>query len=155
MTYPRTRGGPRSRRKARGVAAVEMALVAPVLIVLALGIAQFGWLLVNYIVAANAASVGAQYFAGQRGATTPYSGTADQVVAVVGSVSTNVQVVRSVNGTACTSDSGCMSDLNSAQGEPAAVEVSYSFTPLYSGNFMGLGSLMPASIVSTSVARVQ
>jgi Flp pilus assembly protein TadG len=155
MTRLRTRGGARRRKAGRGAAVVEMAMVTPVLMVLALGVAQFGWLLVNYIIAANAAAVGAQYFAGQRGTTTPYSGTAAQVVAVVGTASTNVQVVRMVNGTTCTSDSTCMSDLNSAQGDPATVEVSYSFTPLYNGNFMGLGKLMPANIVSTSVARVQ
>lgn len=151
----RTRNGPRRRNKARGVAAVEMALVAPMLMLFALGIAQFGWLLVNYVVVANAASVGAQFFAGQRGASAPYSGTATQVSAVVGSLATTIQVIRSVNGTACTTDSDCESDLNSAQGEPAAVEVSYRFTPLYSGNFMGIGSMMPASIDCTSVARVQ
>jgi Flp pilus assembly protein TadG len=155
MTRHRTRGGPLRRKVARGVVAIEMALVTPVLMVLALGVAQFGWLLVNYIVAANAASVGAQYFAGQRGTTTPYSSTALQVAAVVGSVSTNVQVVRSVNGTACSSDADCMSAMSSAQGDPATVEVSYSFSPLYSGNFMGLGSMMPANIDSVSVARVQ
>lgn len=147
--------GLRRRQKEKGVAALEMALVAPVLMLFALGVAQFGWLLINYVVAANAASVGAQYFAGQRGATTPYSGTAEQVAAVVGSIATSVQVVRSVSGTACTTDADCMSDLNSAQGEAAAVEISYSFTPLYSGNFMGLGSMMPANIDCTSVARVQ
>lgn len=148
-------GSQGSRRRQKGVAAVELAIVAPMLIMLALGVAQFGWLLINYVVIGNAAAVGATYLASQRGATTPYSGTALQVAAVAGSFAPAAQVIRSVNGNVCTSDQTCESSLTSGQGEAAAVEVKYTFTPLYSGNAFGLGAMMPAVIDCTSIARVQ
>jgi Flp pilus assembly protein TadG len=55
----------------RGSAAIEMAVLMPVILLVLLGIAQFGWLLVNYIVVGNAASSAARTFASQRGTTTP------------------------------------------------------------------------------------
>jgi Flp pilus assembly protein TadG len=48
-----------------------MAVLMPVILLVLLGIAQFGWLLVNYIVVGNAASSAARTFASQRGTTTP------------------------------------------------------------------------------------
>jgi Flp pilus assembly protein TadG len=148
-------------KKQKGIAAVEFALLVPVLLVIALGLAQVGWLLSNYVMVANAASAGARYFASQRGTTTPYSGTQTQVQTSAAVLNTgNLSITASVNGGNCTSDSACASDLTSAASASAvataAVTVTYSnFSPLFKGSLSGLYSMMPSALNATAVERVQ
>jgi Flp pilus assembly protein TadG len=143
-------------RRQRGIAAIEFALLAPPLLAIALGMAQFGWLLSNYVMVANAASSAARYFAAQRGTTTPYSATKTQVNTSASYLSTgNLSITTYVNGTQCTSDSNCATALSSATGDPATVTVTYSsFSPLFKGTLAGLVG-MPTSLNSTMVERVQ
>jgi Flp pilus assembly protein TadG len=68
-------GGHMKRKNQRGVAAVEFALVLPILLALLFGTAQFGWLMNNYIVLTNAASLGAHLLASERGYAAPYTDT--------------------------------------------------------------------------------
>ncbi len=143
----------RSRRREKGVAAVELALVTPMLIALTIGVAQVGWLVMNYAVAANAAMVGAQYLAGQRGNASPSTGTVLQVSDVVGQMGSSLQILRSVAGTPCSTDTDCASALTAGQGEAAAVSVTFNFAPLCDTTLPGLA--MPATITATSIARVQ
>jgi Flp pilus assembly protein TadG len=148
-------------KKQKGAAAVEFALVAPVLLLIVLGVAQFGWLLGNYLMVANAASSGARYFASQRGTANPYSATQTQVQTSAGTLSSaNLTIATSVNGATCTSDSTCASDLTSAGGTSsvgtASVTVTYTkFSPLFKGSLSGLYAMMPTSLVATAVERVQ
>jgi Flp pilus assembly protein TadG len=109
-----------------GAAAVEFALVAPILLVLAVGIAQFGLVLNNYVELTEATADGARQLALQRGQSTPYTTT----VALVRSsapnlTSANITITTSINGTACSSDSTCQTALNSAQGQAALVRATY------------------------------
>jgi Flp pilus assembly protein TadG len=137
------------RHRQSGIAAVEFAL-------LVLGIAQFGWLMANYVMVTNAASSAARYFASQRGTATPYTSTKTQVVTSAAYLATgNLSITTYVNGTQCTSDSDCATDLSAAANSPATVTVTYSsFSPLFKGKLAGLVS-MPASLNSTMVERVQ
>jgi Flp pilus assembly protein TadG len=142
-------------KRQRGVAAVELAIVAPVLIVIVLGTAQFGWLLGNYVMVANAASAGGQTFSAQRGATSPYSATQTQVNSSSALLTTtNLSFTTLVNNTQCQSDTDCASALTSAMGQAATVTVSYAFTPLLKGSVFGLVT-MPSTLSSTVVERVQ
>ncbi|MGF7129698.1 Flp pilus assembly protein TadG [Paraburkholderia sp. EB58] len=144
------------RHRQSGIAAVEFALLAPPLLVIVLGIAQFGWLMANYVMVTNAASSAARYFASQRGTATPYTSTKTQVVTSAAYLATgNLSITTYVNGTQCTSDSDCATDLSAAANSPATVTVTYSsFSPLFKGKLAGLVS-MPASLNSTMVERVQ
>lgn len=148
-------------KKQKGIAAVEFAILAPVLLLIALGLVQFGWLLSNYVMVANAASAGARYFASQRGTTSPYSGTQTQVQTSAAGLSTgNLSITATVNGGNCTSDTACAADLTSAASgaavATAAVSVTYSnFSPLFKGALSGLYSIMPSALNATAVERVQ
>ncbi|MGF6726261.1 Flp pilus assembly protein TadG [Paraburkholderia sp. GAS41] len=144
-----------SRRRQRGIAAVEFALLAPPLLVIVLGIAQFGWLLGNYVMVANAASSGARYFAGQRGSATPYTATQAQVATSAAYLTGTLTLTTYVNGTQCTSDTDCATDLASAANAPTTVTVTYSsFSPLFKGKLAGLVG-MPTSLSATMIERVQ
>ncbi|SDI09309.1 TadE/TadG family type IV pilus assembly protein [Paraburkholderia phenazinium] len=140
----------------RGIAAIEFALLAPPLLVIVLGMAQFGWLLGNYVMVANATSSAARYFASQRGNSTPYSTTKTQVTTAASYLVTgNLSITTYVNGTQCTTDTECATALSTAAGDPATVTVTYSsFSPLFKGTLAGLVG-MPASLNSTMIERVQ
>jgi Flp pilus assembly protein TadG len=156
----RTPSPTRARKQQQGVAAVEFALVAPLLLLVLLGLAQFGWLLGNYVMVVNAASSGARYFASQRGTSTPYSSTQSQVSTSAALLNTsNLSVAMSVNGVACSTDSSCATELTSAGGTSAvgtaSVSVTYTFAPLFKGGLSGLYAMMPGSLNASAVERVQ
>ena len=148
-------------KRQKGGAVVELALVTPLLLLMGLGLIQFGWLLTNYIMVSNAASSGALYFAAQRGNSTPYTSTQTQVTSSAAYLtSANLTVSTRVNGTACASDSSCSSALSAATSASspvvAAVSVTYNnFSPLIGGSLFGLAAVVPSSLSSTVQARVQ
>jgi Flp pilus assembly protein TadG len=143
------------RKHQQGLVAVELALAAPVLIAIVLGIAQFGWLLANSVMVASAASAAAQNFAFQRGTTTPYSSTQTQMTSSSSLLkSQNLTLTTTVNGTQCSSDTSCSTALTNGTGQAAAVTVAYTFTPLLRGSIFGIAA-MPSTLSTTSVARVQ
>lgn len=148
-------------KRQKGIAAVELAITLPVLLLIVLGLAQFGWLLANYMMVSNAASAGARYFAAQRGTTTPYTGTQAQVQSSASIMnSSNLSITASVNGGNCTSDANCAADLTGAASgaalASAAVTVTYSnFSPVFKGSLSGLYSMMPSALNATAVERVQ
>jgi Flp pilus assembly protein TadG len=148
------------RKKQKGVAAVELALVTPFLLAIALGMIQFGWLLVNYVQVSGAASSGAIYFAGQRGTTSPYTGTETQVNDSASQLTlSKLSIATKVNGTACSSDASCATALANAMPTSstvsmATVTVTYAFTPLITGSIFGLAA-MPSSLSNTVSERVQ
>ncbi len=127
-----------------GSALVEFTIVFPVLIVLILGLAQFGLIFYNYIMVTNAAATGARVLALSR---TDANGYTDTLTAI-NSASSNLSgltITMSVNGAACSSNSTCQTALVSASGtvppEPASVTVSYTC----SANL-----IMPASLINLS-----
>ena len=113
-------------REDSGVAAVEFALVAPLLLTIALAAITFALALNNYIVVTNASAVGATNLILSRGAATPYTDTVASVRQAAQSlVSGSLTIALSVDGAACSDDTTCATALSSAGGKPANVAVSY------------------------------
>ena len=116
----------------KGIAAIEFALIAPVLLLLLLGMVQFGLTVGNYVMLINAASVGAMQFAISRSDTTPYTDTVSAIKSAAPTLTpANLTITFSVNGTACATDSACSTALTAAAPssggslQPAAVTVAY------------------------------
>ncbi|CAJ0857052.1 hypothetical protein R20233_00464 [Ralstonia sp. LMG 32965] len=155
------RGRTTRRIRNGGTATVEFALVSPFLMLLALGVAEFGWLIVNSVMVVNAAAAGARFFAGQRGSNTPYSDTSTQIRASAANLTASkLSYSTYVGSTSCTADSSCALDLNNAvQGgsvTSATVTVTYGpYQPLLGGSFPGVSNLLPKALSATSVERVQ
>lgn len=109
-----------------GVAAVEFALVAPVLLLIALAAILFALALNNFIVVTNASAVGASNLVLSRGAATPYSDTIASVRRAAQSLAQgSLTIALSVDGVSCGDDTTCTTALNAASGRPANVAVSY------------------------------
>lgn len=109
-----------------GVAAVEFALIAPVLLLIALAAILFSLALNNFIVVTNASAVGASNLVLSRGAATPYSDTIASVhQAAQGLTQASLTIALSVDGVPCSDDTSCTTALNAAGGRPANVAVSY------------------------------
>jgi Flp pilus assembly protein TadG len=108
-----------------GVAALEFALIAPILMMLAVGIAKFGLVLNNYVTLTEAVADGARVFALGRGNTTPKTSAVGQVQSTASSLTGTLTITLAVNGTACTTDTACNTALSTAQGQPATVTATY------------------------------
>ena len=148
------------RTRQRGAAAVELAFVLPLLLALIFGIVQFGWLINNYLVLTNAASLGAHQLAAERGYSTPYSDASAAIHSQTGALNGTLTISMSVGGASCTSDSACASALGSSTQAPAAgtqaqVQLGYTFAPLFGGSLYNLKSIMPASLSATMSEVVQ
>jgi Flp pilus assembly protein TadG len=148
------------RERQSGAAVVEFALVLPVLFLVLFGAVQFGWLMNNYLLLTDAASVGAHLLAAERGYTTPYSDTEAAVLAATSTMKNTLTITIQVGGTTCTSDSTCASALGTqtqppTTGTQASVSLSYAFTPPYQGGLYSLKSMMPSSLSATMSELVQ
>ena len=123
------RRDPRSLARDRsGANAVEFALIAPLLLMLLMGIVQFSIALNNYIELTEAVRTGARNLAISRAmaSATPYTTTVNNIRGSAGNLTgANITVTMSVNGTACTSDTTCATALSTAAGETAAVTATY------------------------------
>jgi Flp pilus assembly protein TadG len=111
-----------------GAPAVEFALIAPLLLMLIMGIIQFSITLNNYIELTEAVRTGARNLAISRAmaSATPYSSTVADISSSAGNLTgTNITVTMSVNGTACTTNSGCSTALSTAAGQTATVTATY------------------------------
>jgi Flp pilus assembly protein TadG len=109
-----------------GTAAVEFALIAPILFMLMLGIAKCGIIFNNYIMLTEAASAGTRQLALSRGAATPRTTTVNMIrSAATGLAQQNLAITLLVNGTACGADSPCATALASATNTSAVVALSY------------------------------
>jgi Flp pilus assembly protein TadG len=110
-------------RDQSGVGAVEFALILPVLLTIIVGGFVFGTAFNNYVVITNAAQAGTFQLMVSRGTSTPLTGTTNAVYAAAPGLTQNqMTITLNVNGTACTTDSAC---LTSASGQTASVKVSY------------------------------
>jgi Flp pilus assembly protein TadG len=109
-----------------GAAAAEFGLVLPLLLLLLIGMIEFGLTINNYIMVTEAARAGGRLFAISRGATSPFLSTVNEIqLAAPNLDQANLTIKLSVNGTLCDTDSLCSNDLANAQGEPAQVVVAY------------------------------
>ena len=156
-----------------GSALVEFTVVLPLLLAVAFSATQLGTLLNNYMIIVDAADVGATRFATTlvRNSKFPVTDTQNQIYDWASSLcgsgslpscSTVLTIGFTANGTACTTDSGCLSQLSTPvpgnppkagqKGQPVIVSVSYPCS-LWSGiaNLMSFGS---CALSSTLTARV-
>ena len=109
-----------------GAAAVEFGLIAPFLILILLGIMEFGLVLNNYLELTDAARAGARQLAISRTSTTPYTNATTALYASTPNMTTSsITITMSVNGSTCASDSACATALSTAQGDPAELTASY------------------------------
>jgi Flp pilus assembly protein TadG len=108
----------------QGVSALEFAIAAPVLLTIGTGMLKFGVAMSHYLMLTNAAAQGASTFALTRGTSTPYATTITAINnAAPNLTSGSVTKTLRVNGTACTTDSGCSALLTS--GATATVVTTY------------------------------
>jgi Flp pilus assembly protein TadG len=115
----------------RGTALVEFALVAPMLLLIVLGTAQFGLTLGQFVMLTNAVGVGAMQFAVSRSDTTPYTDTVNAVKAAATTLTpANLTITLSVGSplTACGNDAACATALTNNVGQPAQVLATYTAT---------------------------
>jgi Flp pilus assembly protein TadG len=134
-----------------GSALVEFTFVLPVLLLLVLGLAQFGLMFYDYILVTNAAATGARQLALSRTDANAYTDTITAISNAAPSLGLSATcaaastpcITMSVNGAACSSNSGCQTDLVTASGtvppQPASVTVSYSCT---------VNTIMPAYLIN-------
>jgi Flp pilus assembly protein TadG len=112
-----------------GTAAVEFALVLPMLLVMLVGIIQFGVAINNYLELTDAVRAGARSVAVSRSSATSATPLTTMTSAISASAanltSANITTTLSVNGTACTSDSTCATAIAAAEGDAATVTSTY------------------------------
>jgi len=120
-----TRRCDRDKNRA-GTAAVEFALVAPMLLLLVLGMCQFGLTMNQYLTLTNAVRSGARQLSMSRnGDNTPRTDTINLIYASAPNLTPgSLTITTSINGTACTTDAACKTALVAA-GPPATVTASY------------------------------
>lgn len=148
------------RNREDGAAVVEFALVLPVLFLVIFGAVQLGWLINNYLLLTDAASVGAHLLASERGYATPYSDTEQAILSATSTLKNTLTITLSVGGTTCTSDTACASALGTqtqppAAGTQASVSFSYAFSAPFKGALYSLKSMMPSSLSATMSELVQ
>ena len=163
-------------RPQSGIATVEFALVASVLVVLMFGVVQFGWLLNNYAKIDSATASAARYFAGLVDSDTPRTSAEATFKASMGGMSNVISLdkltmVTAVGGTPCATDAACATALKAAaklqvdentwdqQRVTVAVTWDIKTDPKravfgQSSDWIGLGNLVPAKRVSTASERV-
>lgn len=108
----------------RGVSAIEFAVVAPVVLTIGIGMLKFGVAMTHYMLLNNAAAQGALALALSRGTTSPYTTTGTAITNAAPSLTSgSVTKTMTINGTACTTDSGCASSM--VAGQTARVTLSY------------------------------
>lgn len=117
-------------RDAKGIAAVEFAIIGPVLLLILVGLFVFGIALNNYVILTNAAESGALQFAISRGDSSPWTNTRNAIFNAAPTLpQANLTITLSVNGTVCASDSACQTALTANEGKPAVVQASYPCIP--------------------------
>lgn len=117
-----------------GTAAVEFALVAPMLLLLVLGMCQFGITLNQYLTLTNAVRSGARQLSMSRGDATPHTDTINQIYGSAPNLTqASLTISLLVNGTPCTTDATCKTALVAA-GPPATVTASYPCSLAFFGD---------------------
>jgi Flp pilus assembly protein TadG len=110
----------------RGAAIVEFAIVAPILLVILLGIFQFGINMNQYVMLTNATAAGARLFSISRAAAAPRSTSVTLIEASAPTLKpASITFTFSVNGTACGADGSCSTALAAVPGGSATVATSY------------------------------
>lgn len=133
----------------RGTAAIEFALVAPVLLLLLVGMIKFGIAVNQYHSLTNVGLQGATVLAFSRGNPTPYSRTVAAITSASDLVAGSITITVKIDGTTCSDDASCRGLL--VQGAVAEVRVSYPCDLSLSGS----GSPSICTLTGTSRQMVQ
>jgi Flp pilus assembly protein TadG len=127
-----------------------MAVTMPVFLFLAVGTLKFGVAMAQYLTLNNAAASGAMTFALSRGTSTPYATSTTAITnAAPNLASGSLTKTLKINGTACTTDSGCTTAL--VAGATATVIVSYPCDL----SVLGVNFKPSCSLSATSAQMVQ
>jgi len=144
-------------RDQAGAALVEFTVIGPVLLVLWLGVIQFGFILNNSVALSAATAAGVRTLSVDRGqSSTPYTDTLNQINASAGTltvanITTTVTICSSSTScSACSTDSTCLTALSNGQGYAATVSTSYPC--VFSFTLLNLGS---CKLAATETSRVQ
>jgi Flp pilus assembly protein TadG len=134
------------RRDCAAAAAVEFALVMPLLLLVLIGMVVFGLTFNNYTLLTDAVRAGARQFATSRNQTsTPLTATETRVQNSAPSLTqTDLTIALSVNGARCTSDAACQAALANGQGLPAQVMATYPCNLTFLGHDFAPGCLLTA-----------
>jgi Flp pilus assembly protein TadG len=121
--------GGRLRRAARedGSAAVEFAIVLPLLLLVVLGVIQFGVTLTNYEQLTDGVRLAARQLAMGRSSTTPYTAVTTALQnGTPGLKWANIAYTVTVNGSTCNTDATCSAALGAAQGLTSSLTATYA-----------------------------
>jgi Flp pilus assembly protein TadG len=148
---PMTRLSNKICQDRRGMAAVEFAMVLPILSFMVVGIVSFANALNNYIDLTEGVRVAARVIA-QSSAypTVPYSTATtyfDEATANLNQ--SNLAITVSVNGTSCSSDSTCSSALSGAEGDPVTVTGTYTLCVTVLGH-----NFLPSCTLSATTTQM-
>jgi Flp pilus assembly protein TadG len=120
-----------------GAAAVEFALVLPMLLVMLVGIIQFGVAINSYLELTDAVRAGARSVAVSRSSATSATPLTTMNSAITNSAANltagSITTTLLINGTACTTDTGCETAISAAEGDAATVTSTY---PCISSSFV-------------------
>ena len=101
-------------------------MIAPILLLILLGIIQFGVTTNNYIELVDGVRSGARALAISRSSSTPYTSMTTAITSSAPNLtSSSITTTVTVDGTACTSDSTCETALSTAAGDTATVASTY------------------------------
>jgi Flp pilus assembly protein TadG len=149
-----TSSGGGSMKDRKGIAALEFALIAPVLLLMIFGMATFGIALNNYLTLTDAVRAGARTLSTSRGSTTPFSGTTSAITAAAPTLTASTLtagITMTVNGTPCTSDAACATTLSASTGSATTVSASYPCNL----TVMGFNFAPTCSLTSMTTERVE
>jgi Flp pilus assembly protein TadG len=118
--------GVESMKDRRGIAALEFALIAPVLLLMIFGMATFGIALNNYLTLTDAVRAGSRTLATSRSSATPFSGATNSIyLAAPTLTSASITITLTVNGLPCTGDAACATTLSASAGDASSVSATY------------------------------
>jgi Flp pilus assembly protein TadG len=139
-------------RDVSGTALIEFGFVMPLLMMMIVGMFVFGVTIHDYISVTGAAEAGMLQLTVSRGDTTPWTDTTNVIYAAAPTLlKANLTVSVSVNGTACTSDTSCVTALSTAAGLPASVTVRYPCKL----KVLAVSYLQSCTVSATPTGRVQ
>ena len=140
-----------------GAAVIEFAMLAPVLLLLGLGVLQFGPVLKQQAVLQVAAHQGAQVLSTGRTAASIWTQTTSAIDSAISTLSGTVSVTLSVcdsggdTCTSCSDDASCATLFASAEGDAAQVQLTYPCVLAYPV----VSSTSVCSLSATEYALIQ
>lgn len=149
-------------RDRTGSVIVEFAAVLPVLLLLLVGVLQFGLFFYQYTALTEATAAGIKQFSISRLDPSGYNDTVQAIINASSNLTiTSSMITLAVNGTACTSNASCTNQLltayNTAYGTgtlaPISVTVSYPCTPLMPTRWVNLSGICPLTMTLATVAQ--